>query len=68
MTTCGRICYKNRKVNLSQVFAGQGVGVRQVDERIWLVSFTLIEMNLGRRSVVAKGPHGLRLRCPSRSV
>jgi putative transposase len=26
-------------VNLSQVFAGQQVGVRQVSERIWLVSF-----------------------------
>lgn len=39
VTTCGRICYKKRKVNLSQVFAGQAVGVKQVDERIWLVSF-----------------------------
>jgi putative transposase len=26
-------------VNLSQVFAGQNVGVTQVGERIWLVSF-----------------------------
>jgi putative transposase len=39
VTNCGRICYKRRKVNLSQVFAGQDVGVRQVDERIWLVTF-----------------------------
>ena len=39
MTTCGRICFKSRKVNLSQVFAGQMVGVRQVSERIWLVTF-----------------------------
>ena len=39
VTTCGRICYNQRKVNLSQVFAGQDVGVRQVDERIWLVTF-----------------------------
>jgi putative transposase len=39
VTTCGRICYKKRKVNLSQVFAGQDVGVRQVDERLWLVTF-----------------------------
>jgi putative transposase len=28
-----------RKINLSQVFAGQMVGIKQVDERIWLVSF-----------------------------
>jgi putative transposase len=26
-------------VNLSQVFAGQNVGIRQVAEKIWLVSF-----------------------------
>ena len=38
VTNCGRICFKNRKVNLSQVFPGQ-VGVRQVDEHIWLVTF-----------------------------
>ena len=39
VTTCGRICFRSRKVNLSQVFAGQQVGVRQVDEHIWLVTF-----------------------------
>jgi putative transposase len=39
VTTCGRIRFKNRKVNLSQVFAGQQVGVRQVDEHVWLVTF-----------------------------
>ncbi len=38
-TTCGRICYEKRKVNLSTVFAGQKVGVAQVSEHIWLVSF-----------------------------
>jgi len=39
VTTCGRICYKQRKINLSLVFAGQNVGVKQVSDRIWLVSF-----------------------------
>jgi putative transposase len=39
VTHCGRICFKTRKVNLSQVFAGQNVGVKQVGDRIWLVSF-----------------------------
>ncbi len=39
VTTCGRICYRGRKVNVSQVFAGQVVGVRQTGERIWLVTF-----------------------------
>jgi putative transposase len=39
VTQCGRICFKGRKVNLSHVFAGQTVGVTQVGERIWLVTF-----------------------------
>ena len=39
MTRYGRICFQGQKVNLSQVFAGQNVGVTQVGERIWLVTF-----------------------------
>jgi putative transposase len=39
VTHCGRICFKGRKVNLSHVFAGQNVGVTQVGDRVWLVSF-----------------------------
>jgi putative transposase len=39
VTRCGRICFKRRKVNLSHVFVGQSVGVTQVAERIWLVTF-----------------------------
>jgi len=39
VTQCGRICFKGQKVNLSHVFAGQNVGVTQVGERIWLVTF-----------------------------
>ncbi len=45
VTTCGRICYEKRKVNLSTVFAGQKVGVAQVSEHIWLVSF--MDFDLG---------------------
>jgi putative transposase len=39
VTRCGRICFNGRKINCSHVFAGQNVGVTQVSERIWLVSF-----------------------------
>src|SRR2546426_7548533 len=39
VTHCGRICFKGRKINLSHVFAGQNVGVTQVGDRIWLVTF-----------------------------
>ena len=39
VTRRGRICWNRRKINVSVVFAGQNVGVRQVSDRIWLVSF-----------------------------
>ncbi|MEP1207757.1 MAG: IS481 family transposase [Rhizobiaceae bacterium] len=39
VTTCGRICFNGQKINLSQVFAGQTVGIKQTDDKIWLVSF-----------------------------
>jgi putative transposase len=39
VTHCGRICFKGHKVNLSHALAGQNVGVTQVGERIWLVTF-----------------------------
>jgi len=39
VTTCGRICIGKRKINLSKVFAGQCVGIREVDDQVWLVSF-----------------------------
>jgi len=39
VTQCGRLCIGRRKINLSAVFAGQNVGVREVAEHIWMVSF-----------------------------
>nr|CAD6436622.1 transposase [Rhizobium sp. Q54] len=45
VTTCGRICYKRKKINLSLVFAGQAVGIKQVEDHIWLASF--MEYDLG---------------------
>ena len=45
VTKCGRICIGNRKINLSTVFAGQNVGIREVADKIWLVSF--MEYDLG---------------------
>ncbi len=45
VTRCGRICIGKRKINLSTVFAGQSVGITEVDDHIWLVSF--LEYDLG---------------------
>ena len=39
VTSCGRICLRRKKINLSTVFAGQAVGIKEVEEGIWLVSF-----------------------------
>jgi putative transposase len=39
VTQCGRVCFRRKKIHLSTVLAGQNVGIKQVDERIWLVSF-----------------------------
>ena len=39
VTNCGRIWIGRRKVNLSRAFAGQSVGIKEIAERIWLVSF-----------------------------
>lgn len=44
VTACGRICMNQRKINLSTVFAGQTVGIREIDERIWLVSFMQFDL------------------------
>ena len=38
-THCGRICIGRRKINLSMVFAGQNVGIKEVSEKILLVTF-----------------------------
>ncbi len=45
ITQCGRICIGKRKINLSQVFAGQTVGIREIADGIWLVTF--MEYDLG---------------------
>ena len=45
VTRCGRICLGSRKINLSTSLAEQLVGVREVDDQVWLVSF--LEYDLG---------------------
>ena len=39
VTNCGRICLHRKKINLNAVFAGQAIGIKEVEEGIWLVSF-----------------------------
>lgn len=44
ITHCGRLCFKGHKISFSNVFAGQDVGIRQVDDRIWQVSFMTYDL------------------------
>jgi len=39
VTCCGRLCLYRKKINLSTCLAGQAVGVKEVEDGIWLVSF-----------------------------
>ena len=39
VTRCGRLSIGRRKISLSKVFAGQMVGLREVADDMWLVSF-----------------------------
>jgi transposase InsO family protein len=39
VTNCGRLCLYRKKINLTRSLAGQAVGVKEVDDSIWLVSF-----------------------------
>ena len=39
VAACGRVCMLRKKINISTVLAGQLVGLKEVDDAIWLVSF-----------------------------
>ena len=39
VTSCGRICMHRKKINISTVMAGQRLGIKEVDDGIWLISF-----------------------------
>jgi putative transposase len=39
VSNCGRICIGRKKINLSQVFSGQDVGIKEVGDGVWLVTF-----------------------------
>ena len=70
VTNCGRICFGVRKINLSTALAGQNVGIKEVSDKIWLVSF--MQYDLGffdhqtGRITSAENPFGARLlpMCP----
>lgn len=52
VTQCGRICDHGLKVNLSRAFAGQEVGIKEMEDGIWVVSF--LNYDLGYFDEVSK--------------
>lgn len=39
VSNCGRLCIYRKKINLSTSLSGQAVGIKEVEDGIWLVSF-----------------------------
>jgi transposase InsO family protein len=39
VTACGRICLHRKRINVSGVLAGQKLGIKEVDDGIWIVTF-----------------------------
>ena len=46
MTYCGRLCMGRHKINLSTEFAGQNVGVKQISDKIWLVTLMAHDLSV----------------------
>jgi hypothetical protein len=65
VTACGRICINHKKINLSTVMVGQKLGIKEVDDGIWLVSFMHYDLgyiDLEQRTLqTIDNPFGTRL-------
>jgi transposase InsO family protein len=65
VTACGRICLHRKKINISTVLAGQKLGIKEVDDAIWLVSFMHYDLgyiDLEQRTLqTIDNPFGTRL-------
>lgn len=65
VTSCGRICMYRKRVNISSVLAGQRLGIKEIDDGIWLVSFMRYDLgyiDLEQRTLqTIDNPFGTRL-------
>jgi hypothetical protein len=65
VTACGRICMHRKKINISTVLAGHRLGITEVDDAIWLVSFMHYDLgyiDLEQRTLqTIDNPFGTRL-------
>jgi hypothetical protein len=65
VTACGRICMHRKKINVFTVLAGQRLGITEVDDGIWLLSFMRYDLgyiDLEQRTLqTIDNPFGTRL-------
>ncbi len=65
VTACGRLCMHRKKINISTVLAGQRLGIKEVDDGIWIVSFMHYDLgyiDLEQRTLqTIDNPFGSRL-------
>jgi transposase InsO family protein len=65
VTCCGRVCMHRKKINISTALAGQRLGIKEVDDAIWLISFMHYDLgyiDLEQRTLqTIDNPFGSRL-------
>ncbi len=65
VTACGRLCLNRKRINISTVLAGQKLGIKEVDDGIWHVSFMQYDLgyfDLEQKTLQPLGnPFGTRL-------
>ena len=63
VSQCGRICDRGLKVSLSKAFAGVEVGIKEMEDGIWVVSFLDYDLGYfddkGKRVEPIEDPFGL---------
>ncbi len=64
ISNCGRVCLNRQKIHLSRAFANQPVGLNQVDDGIWSVTFMDFELGYfdesSRQFAPQEDPLGIR--------
>ena len=65
VTACERLCLHRKRSNVSTVLAGQKLGIKEVDDGIWLASFMHYDLgyfDLGQKTLQPlDNPFGTRL-------
>ena len=61
VTACCRLCLHRKRINLSTVLVGQKLGIKEVDDGIWLVSFMHYDLDTSTWSRKPCNPSTTRL-------